>query len=53
MPRANLKTYAPGFREEAVNLVMGQGLSLANAGQRVPVPKGRWPTGVRTLLPTR
>ena len=40
MTRANLRTYTPEFRAEAVKLVLGQGLSLEEAGQRLAIPKG-------------
>jgi transposase len=34
------KTYTPEFRAEAVKLVLAQGLSLAEAAQRIAMPKG-------------
>jgi len=40
MTRANLRTYTSEFRAEAVKLVLGQGLSLEEAGQRLAIPKG-------------
>lgn len=35
-----LKTYTEEFRAEAVKLVLGQGLSLAEAARRIMIPKG-------------
>lgn len=40
MKRANLRTYMPEFRAEAVKLVLDQGLSLEEAAQRLSIPKG-------------
>jgi len=40
MTKANLRTYTPEFRAEAVKLVLGQGLSLEEAGKRLSIPKG-------------
>ena len=37
MTRANLRTYTAEFRAEAVKLVLGQGLSLEEAGQRLAI----------------
>lgn len=34
------KTYTPELREEAVKLVLAQGLTLEDAAQRVAIPKG-------------
>ena len=35
-----LKTYTPELREEAVKLVLAQGLTLEEAAQRLAIPKG-------------
>lgn len=35
-----LKTYTPELREEAVKLVLTQGLTLADAARRLTIPKG-------------
>jgi transposase len=35
-----LKTYTPELREEAVKLILAQGLTLEEAAQRIPIPKG-------------
>ena len=35
-----LKTYTPELREEAVKLVLTQGLTLDEAAQRLSIPKG-------------
>ena len=40
MTKANLRSYTPEFREEAVKTVLAQGLSLEEASQRLAVPKG-------------
>jgi len=34
------KTYTPELREEAVKLVLAQGLTLEDAAQRMVIPKG-------------
>ena len=34
------KTYTPELREEAVKLVLAQGLTLDEAAQRLSIPKG-------------
>jgi transposase len=34
------KTYPPELREEAVKLVLAQGLTLEDAAQRISIPKG-------------
>lgn len=39
MTRANLKTDTPAFRAEAAKLVLEQGLSLEEAGQRLAISK--------------
>ncbi len=40
MAKANLRSYTPEFREEAVKTILAQGLSLEEAGRRLAVPKG-------------
>lgn len=35
-----LNTYTPELREEAVKLVLAQGLTLGDAAQRIAIPKG-------------
>ncbi len=40
MTRTDLRIFTPEFRAEAVKLVLGQGLSLEVAAQRLSVPKG-------------
>lgn len=35
-----LKTYAPELREEAVKLVLAQGMTLEEAALRLAIPKG-------------
>jgi transposase len=39
------KTYTPELREEAVKLVLAQGLTLEGAAARIAIPKGPWPIG--------
>ena len=34
------KTYTPELREEAVKLVLTQGMTLENAAVRLPLPNG-------------
>lgn len=34
------RTYTPELREEAVKLVLGQGLTLEDAAVRIAIPKG-------------
>jgi transposase-like protein len=40
MTRTDLRTYTPEFRDEAVKVVLEQGLSLEAAAQRLSEPKG-------------
>lgn len=45
-----LKTYPPELREEAVKLVLTQGLTLEDASLRLTIPKGtlaNWVTAAR------
>lgn len=37
---ARLKTYTPELREEAVKLILTQGLTLEDAALRLTIPKG-------------
>lgn len=39
------KTYTPELREEAVKMVLTQGLTLDDASHRLTIPKGRSQTG--------
>ncbi|MES2037546.1 MAG: transposase [Pseudomonadota bacterium] len=34
------KTYTPELREEAVKLVLAQGMTLGEAASRIAIPKG-------------
>lgn len=38
--KTSKKTYSPELREEAVKLVLAQGLSIEQAAARVSIPKG-------------
>jgi transposase len=40
-----LKTYTPELREEAVKLILAQGLTLEEAALNWPFRKGGWLTG--------
>lgn len=38
--KTSRKTYSPELREEAVKLVLAQGLSIEQAAARISIPKG-------------
>lgn len=50
------KTYKPELREEAVTLVLTQGLTLDDAAHRVTIPKGtlaNWVAGFALYIASR
>jgi transposase len=42
-----LRTYTPELREEAVKLVLAQGLTLSEASKRIAIPTGTLATWVK------
>lgn len=54
MAKANLRSYTPEFRGEAVKTILAQGLSLEEAGRRLAVPKGtlaNWVAAAKRGMP--